>query len=131
MAIVAILFSLAFVSFQGSRKTARDGRRKADLEQIRSGLEIYRTDCQTYPAFLTFGSSLTGAEAICLNNEYLALSPEDPGSYTYVYRRVNANAYFLCAYLETGDQSLNYDDSSHCNGSCGDGIHCNYLTANP
>ena len=34
--IIGILMSVLLVSYQGTRRTARDGKRKADLEQIRS-----------------------------------------------------------------------------------------------
>lgn len=44
MTIVAVLMGLALVSFQGAKKTARDGKRKTDLEQLRSALEMYRAD---------------------------------------------------------------------------------------
>lgn len=49
MTIVAVLLGLALVSYQGARKSARDGKRKTDLEQIRSALEMYKADNGHYP----------------------------------------------------------------------------------
>ncbi len=122
MTIVAILMAISLVSLTGARKVARDGKRKADLEQIRSALEIYRSDCKTYPSSLTFGagSSLVGAEADCSGNTYLDEVPNDPmtSSYTYTYNRISDNSYALCSYLEA-DQDTSYTNSE-CNGVCGD-----------
>jgi len=49
MTVASVLMGLALVSYQGARKSARDGKRKADLEQIRSALEMYRADKGEYP----------------------------------------------------------------------------------
>ncbi len=47
--IVIILSAIGFVSFSAAGKTARDGKRKADLEQVRAALEIYRSATGSYP----------------------------------------------------------------------------------
>ena len=98
MTIVAVLVSISLVSLQGARKVARDGKRKADLEQIRSALEIYRSEVKTYPGSVNFGGSLESS-----GNVYLDLVPNDPlsGIYTYVYTQNSSNSYTLCSYLET------------------------------
>jgi len=49
LTVIGVLMGLALVSHQGARKSARDGKRKADLEQIRSALEMYRADKEEYP----------------------------------------------------------------------------------
>lgn len=98
--IVGILAGLTLTASMSSRKVARDGKRKADLEQIRSALEIYRSDVKAYPASL--GS---------LVSVYMDKVPDDPLSgYTYSYAGL-ANSYTLCSYLET---------SSVLQGGCGD-----------
>lgn len=128
MTIVAILLSISLISFQGARKTARDGRRKADLEQIRSALEIYRSDCKTYPddGELSFGSELRGAETVCSDNSYLSVPNDALTGYTYVYNQTSANTYVLCSYMEV-DQAVNYD--ADCGQNCGE--HCYYKQTNP
>jgi len=124
MTIVAILMGISLVSLQGARKVARDGKRKADLEQIRSALEIYRSDCHAYPANTGL---LEGADCdISGTTEvYLEVVPEDPipDSYNYYYSGVD-NSYTLCAYLETGGTVVS------CGGECGTGITCNYKVSN-
>ena len=126
ISLVGILMTISLIAFSQVKKNARDNKRKADLEQIRSSLEIYRTDCKTYPQTLSFGGNLTGAETNCLGEEYLALVPNDPLSptYAYSYLRSSANNYFLCAYLETGSAS-----STACQSGCV--AACNYEVDNP
>ena len=132
MTIMAVLMGISLVSYQGSKKSARDGKRKADMEQIRSALEIYRTDCKTYPASLTWGSTLTGTGTTgtsCLTTDtYSEEIPSDPGSCSYYYLRSTANSYVLCTSLETGGTVID----SHCGAAtCGTDCTCNYGVANP
>ncbi len=103
MTIMALVLGFALVSYQGARKTARDGRRKADLEEIRGALEMCRTDTGSYPltAGFSFGGSLT-----CDGNTYISPVPTDPinnGTYYYYYDSADGKTYNLCAnLLETG-----------------------------
>ncbi len=129
ISIISVLISLSFVSFLQARKSARDSKRKADLEQIRSALELYRNDCKTYPDTVTSGSPLIGASGLpCAGVVYMQQVPTDPltPTYSYRYRFVSKNSYFLCAYLEGGGIP-----SANCGGNCGDSTTCNYETTNP
>lgn len=127
ISIIGILIAISLAGFSRSRKSARDGKRKADLEQIRSALEIYRTDCKTYPADITFGGSLEGAGTSC-SGVYMAKVPQDPltGTYDYRYLFGSANSYALCAYLETVTATV-----TGCGGQCGTVVDCNYKVINP
>lgn len=115
MTIMAFLMGIALVSYQGSRRAARDSKRKADLEQIRSALEIYRTDMRQYPGNLSD-----------LVSNYIEAVPTDPGSCQYYYKKISNNLYILCASLETGGLVV-----SDCGNNCGSGCTCNYKVANP
>lgn len=100
--IIAILSSFTIMSYAGQLKRSRDGKRQADLENIRSALEIYRTDCGHYPPSISFGGSLVGdggTTSCTVTNQYMASVPNDPksGSYGYV---AGTNTYTLCANLE-------------------------------
>lgn len=114
MTIIAVLVGLALVSFQGTRKTARDGKRKADLEQIRSALEMYRADNPTigYPPNLNALSS------------YITI-PSDPllPGRNYSYNPVSTSKYNLCAALEASSGMV-----TDC-GLCG--VTCNWKVTNP
>lgn len=117
LSLIGILVGLSLVAFQGSRASARDGRRKADLEQIRSALEIYRSDNDTYPLDLS----------PLVTDGYIPELPTDPASptYSYDYDNATASTYDLCAYLETES-----GDTCAALSGCG-GPGCNYGLTNP
>lgn len=129
--IVAILIGLSIFGLQGARTASRDARRKADLEQIRSALEIFKADCGKYFIGGVLPSPLVGiagapySSTCASSNTYLAAVPEDPistQSYTYTS---DGNIYILCAHLEQGTGAV-----SGCGSSCGSGT-CNYQVTNP
>lgn len=65
-------------------KKARDSKRKADVVQIQSALEFYRSDIQEYPASLPS----CGAALSANGTTYLKSMPCDPmntGQQTYSY----------------------------------------------
>jgi len=118
MTIVAVLMGISLVSYQGARKSSRDGKRKADLEQIRSALEMCRTDAGSYP----IGSLSSGSSITCGGKDYMTI-PDDPLlDRTYAYTGTE-NSYTLCAALESGGAVV-----TGC-GSCT--VECNYKVVNP
>lgn len=127
ISIIGVLIALSIFGLQGARQAARDARRKADIEQIRSGIEIFKADCDRYPGSLT--SPLIGVPSYgtsCLaTNTYIETIPADPiPSQNYSYTS-DGTDYAICAHLE-GD----YPAVSGC-GSCGSGVTCNYIVENP
>lgn len=129
ISIIGIIISLSLFGIKNVRKSARDTQRKSDLETIRAALELYRADCNSYPASTPDpGESLKGnGTGSCLaSNTYLQEWPSDPLSDRNYSYTLNGNTYTLCAALEN-------DTSGNGNGcgSCGDGISCNYKTINP
>lgn len=130
MTIIGVLAGFALVAMGGARKAARDGRRKADLEQIRSALEMRRADCGDYPSGdLVSGSEIrgtnpAGCQVCCASTNYMTI-PSDPISgQRYVYTG-SANSYTLCAALEAGGGTV-----SGC-GTGGCTVGCNYKTTQP
>lgn len=113
--IVLLLSSVAMVSYQSSNKKARDNKRRADLEQARAALEMYRTDNGEYPASLSE-----------LAPEYLNELPDDPKDYSYYYGPSGTPplSYELCAYMESGGTDT-------CSGDCAAPEDCNYRLTNP
>lgn len=80
----------------------RDVQRKHDIKQIRTALELYRSDRQVYPA-----SNLVACNAQMVegNGVYMAHVPCDPksgGNYLYTVT-ANGFAYCLRACLEPDD----------------------------
>ena len=124
MAILAVLVSIALVSFRSSQMRGRDAQRKSDLKQVASSLELYYSDYGKYPDTLTWGSEFTDGKTI-----YFKTLPKDPNSdFSYYYRIVDASnqKYQLFGYIEnTQDQSI-----INTNYSCGSKV-CNFAIASP
>ena len=123
ISIIGILISLSLFGIQNSRKSARDAKRKSDLESIRSALEMYKADKGYYPP-------TTGA----LSPSYISSIPSDPLYPTRQYAYTvspsgcisNCTSYKLCAALEIIPTSP--PDVTGC-GDCTSS--CNYKTTNP
>lgn len=136
ISIIGILVALSIFGLNGAKESARDAKRKADLEQVRSGLEIFKADCNVYPGNgsgngnldLTSGTgTLVGnnSTSSCLStNTYLTIPADPVSSYHYRYRRTSDSTYYVCAYLEGGSGTVN------CGGGCG-ANSCNYRLSQP
>lgn len=120
--IIAILTAIGIVSYNSVNKRARDAKRKSDLEQIRSALEIFRNDFGSYPGtaegFIALTSLDPGDGTGPLVPDYLPGLPMDPKSTTsvpipYYYDPVGypgATAFYsycLCANLENSQDAGN------------------------
>jgi len=73
IAIISVLSGIGLAAFIGVQKKARDGRRQADLEQIRSALELYRSNEDD-------GDGLYPNSLSSLTADYLSPLPTDPKS---------------------------------------------------
>ena len=125
--IIGILSTIGISSFQAVTKSGRDALRRADLEQIRSALEIYKSENGSYP-------EATGCRAN-LSSDYIGSYPLDPKSsaYNYCYIKEGSILYKLCAHLENGNASDNCDGGNKGDSDPDDGItgNCNYQVTNP
>lgn len=117
-AIIVLLASVGLVSYSAAGRSGRDAKRKADLEQIRSALEIYKSENGVYPT----------AAATCVafsGSTYIDPYPTDPNPSVrrYCYNRLTTTTYEVCAALENTTGSI----------SCGSGCTatCNYELTNP
>lgn len=100
--IIAVLTAIGIVSYSSVNKRSRDVKRKSDLEQIRSALEMYRSDNAGYPdigaGFLTVG----GLAGDLVLTGYMPAIPDDPSSgVDYYYDVIGTSSYCICADLET------------------------------
>lgn len=149
ISIIGIVVGLSIFGLEGARQSSRDAKRKADLESIRSALELYRADCGKYYDWNTQTSgALTSIKGFnvsgnkCLTTDvYMDSVPKDPldPDHTYYYRSTasygNVN-YVLCASLEAGGTAV---DTSYFGAGCGDpggsggcgSQSCNYQVHNP
>jgi general secretion pathway protein G len=127
ISIMGILLALSVYGMQEARRASRDSKRRADIEQIRSALEMYRADCGQYP--LSIGASIigNGGPGCPVSNVYLSTVPSDPNSpdRSYSYSGTQAS-YIICAALEQAPSPSM--DVTGC-GNCG--ATCNYKVTNP
>lgn len=140
ISIIGIILAFSIFGIQNARKSSRDAARKSDLENIRSALELYKSDCNSYPltaAFPASGANLTGTQATgsCLTSTvYLAARPEDPTPATkkYSYTSASGSTYTLCASLENNPGGTITCSATSCDSTVdGTGGSCNYQVANP
>lgn len=113
MGIIVLLMSVGVVSYSQTNRKARDAKRKADIESIRSALELYRTDQGSYPVLGTNGStcitdiSIAGGGVTYLNS--MPVDTKNDGStYCYKFQRLTATSYILSARFEDTDTDVSY-----------------------
>ena len=105
--IIAVLISIGVVSYGSVNRRSRDAKRKGDMEQLRSALEMYRADNSYYPNAGSGSWANTSGLSPVLVSTYLPAIPFDPKStQTYRYKATNltgGNYYGYCmsAFLES------------------------------
>ncbi|MFZ5366303.1 MAG: type II secretion system protein [Patescibacteria group bacterium] len=113
ISVIGILAALFLARFGTAEKSARDSRRKSDLNQYRTALENYGIKTGgVYPVRTTAGNASTGEPCTTLSGTYLSVCPQDPRQdETYFYRyQTDAGGlnYILWARMETGTGATNY-----------------------
>lgn len=129
--IIGLLAAAAAVSYSSLSRGSRDARRKADLEQIRAALEMYRSNNNSYPSSVAVDCSLSTGLTDVNGNTYLSNVPEDPKCINYFYYYTSfptgcttaCNDYTVGAYLE-GTTSTCTSPPTCSSGS--PGTPCNY-----
>src|SRR3989338_3081065 len=105
--ILAVISGIALVSFSSANVRARDGKRKGDMEQARSALELYRSDIGYYPkSYSLSNASWTAMVTIISGAGYLSSTsiadPKNINLFVYQYSSdTNGKTYQVCAYLES------------------------------
>lgn len=96
--IMGVLFAGGVVSYSSLSKSSRDAKRKSDLEQIRSAMEMYRSNDST--AMYPIGADCNEIAGV-LGATYLPSLPQDPKSTLYAYSCTSDGIdYTLGAFLE-------------------------------
>ncbi|MBI1871808.1 prepilin-type N-terminal cleavage/methylation domain-containing protein [Candidatus Collierbacteria bacterium] len=106
--IVAVLAAIGAVAYSSTSKRSRDTKRTADIQSIRSGLEIHRSEVGNYPSLLPGGGGcITSTQIENAGVIYLNPIPTDPiNNATYCYRYTRGGSpyttYTLTCTLESG-----------------------------
>lgn len=118
--IIGLLALAGLVSYSQFMRQSRDAKRKADIELIRSALEMYRSTVNLYPTSSPLGNFATTSITDSSGNVYISKLPTDPQSTGRYYYLSDGNIYTLGVRLESGDVS-------NCASPCSDtGANCNY-----
>ncbi len=113
--IIGLLAAVAAISYTQLIKQSRDAKRKTELEQVRTALEIYRSNVGSYPNGSIWATTLN---VLITPIVYLQSLPRDPKPQTYSYYYSGTDTdYTLGAFLETGGATC-------VAGQCGN--NCNY-----
>ncbi len=117
--ILAILWTIAFISLQWYSKDARDSTRISDLSSMKSSLELFQLDAGKYPiptdgvditySWWTVWTQWSFWETVYSNTDKLDKIPTDPLSdkvYTYSTTQ-SKNQYELGWVLEWNETTLN------------------------
>lgn len=112
--IIAVLSAIAAVNFASTGQKSRDAKRKADLETIRSALELYRNDEGSYPQLTTASGCITSTTIASATVSYLAPIPKDPrddGTHTYCYKYTGTGGVPYSGYTITSPIEVTSDSN--------------------
>ncbi len=139
--ILGILTSIGIFAFQSSQKKSRDSRRKSELSQVASALEMYNNDVGSYPS--STNGVIKGCNTPIIDcpwgtvfangtlATYMVKLPVDPTSgRTYFYEK-SGYGYRLYARLENlEDSSIPTIEPKVYNKNCGSSC-CNFVITSP
>lgn len=130
VAIIAVLSTIGLASFQSASRSARDGKRKGDINQVRAALELYRSQTNTYPVFTTANNTSYNSMTAALSgagylSSPLPVDPKNVSPNQYIYSSSATGAtYCLCGSLENGGGTFT-------NATCTAGAGNYYCVTNP
>lgn len=135
MVIIGIIMALSTSAYQGAKASARDAKRKADLEDIRAALEIYRADCGKYPDAITAGGAIIGTETACSGNSYMSQVPQDPQngtkSYRYEYKYDSTTKRYTLCSTQENSSATGFNCANDAVKNCGVAGACKYSVTSP
>jgi len=141
IAVIATIIGLALPNFLGARTRARDARRKGELNQLKTALQLYYNDYKAYPPAGSGGVGKLnyiagcGADGITLcpaacsvdfaagattgcDTVYMTKFPGELGTSMFYSVDVNGN-FCLKASLENASDSEIASSWSRCGAICG------------
>lgn len=126
IAIIGLLSSVAVVALSGSKVSANNAKRKADIVQISKALELYNSDNGVYPStggsanwrgactnFSSYPDSGAGAWIPNFQN-YMGLLPHDPATNKVVSQNAACIASPLSSCYIYTSNGTDYKVLAHC-----------------
>lgn len=122
--IIGMLAAIGSVSYSSFTRNARDAKRKADLENIRSAVELYRSNNGSYPLTAELiidcvSPSTNLVDPAPGTGTYMSKIPTDPKCPTNAYGYESDGAdYTLGAAMENDTVACTTAPSTGCNQTC-------------
>lgn len=90
VAIIGLLSSVVLVSTRNARIKARDARRLSDLQQVKSGLDLFFNFGAGYPSTTDWNTAQTSLAVLKCGTQDIFKVPQDPSfltdpTFTYTY----------------------------------------------
>lgn len=101
MTIIVLISVVGILNFREASKSARDGKRKTDLETVRQALVLYKSQVGSYITSSSYSgvtTTLTNAATKYLSNP-VPVDPTNSGGYSYTYSGTSST-FCLCAKVE-------------------------------
>jgi len=141
IAVIATIIGLALPNFLGARSRARDTRRKGEINQLKTALQLYYNDYKIYPPAANGGSGKinyiagcgTGGTTLCpasctvafasgattgCDTVYMTKFPGEFGTSMFYYQKNGGADYCLKGSLENPSDSDIASSWARCSGKC-------------
>lgn len=139
IAVIATIIGLALPNFLGARSRARDARRKGELNQLKTALQLYYNDYKVYPPAAngtgkinyisgcgTDGATLCPATCTVdfaaggtgCSTVYMSKFPGELGSSMFYYQVSSGADFCLKGSLENASDSDIATSWTRCSGKC-------------
>jgi prepilin-type N-terminal cleavage/methylation domain-containing protein len=109
--LIIVLTGLSIVNFRQTGQKSRNGKREADISQVRSALELYRASNSNYPIYsgsnkvVNFNSLLSDPNFRPLLSTPTLVDPTNTAPYQYTYQSAaNGFTYTICYTTEPDAQ---------------------------
>jgi len=112
VAILAVLAGLGAGGYRLARRSAKEGRARAEIELLRTALEEYRVEYGRYPEQVSAAGFSNIGELPALRNLFEITALEDPWGRPYQYQSTNRFLYRIWSEGENaGSEADNIDPS--------------------
>ena len=112
IAIIGLLASVVVVATGNARLKSRDAKRLSDLQQVKSGLDIYYNLGSGYPSTAAWNAAQTAQGQLSCSGQASLKVPQDPlnpnnSAYSYTYTQ-EANATSGCGGSVYSDYEIQF-----------------------